>query len=99
LQLKWVLFGLEIYFSLVVCNGLFFVPGSYIGDRGWVIAIALALTIVTAWASGGLFVAGAQRQARPVALLRTPPAVVCIVVLLLTILIMDMAVFATRRPE
>jgi hypothetical protein len=95
--LKWLLFAVELFLFWVLCNTLFLVPGPYRGDRGIIIGVSAVLAALVSWTSGRLF----QRTSTDVApslskTFSSPPVVICIFVLVVAIVVMTVAILATR---
>ena len=93
---KWLLFAVEIYLLLAMCNGLFLVPGPYYGPRGEVTALFGLLAGVCSLLSGRIFqkLSSGGGHAPLAALLTAPPVVVYFFVLLASALAMLFAVLA-----
>ncbi len=94
---KWLLFGIEIFLLWVLCNTLFLVPGSYIGERGLIIGVSALLSAVVAWTSGRMFQSTSSDGSTSLGkTLSAPPVVICIFVLAVAGLTMAIALLATR---
>jgi hypothetical protein len=92
---KWLLFAVEIFLLWVLCNTLFLVPGPYKGERGVIIIVAALLAGIVAWGSGKMF--GSQNATPSTGkTLTTPPAVICIFVLVIAAVVMVVAILANR---
>ena len=86
--MKWLFFGLSLLSLFAANNALFWLPGQYDWFNFVAAGVAISLALLFAWLSARRFAASTSAtQPTWRDLARTPPATICIFVLLLLVAI------------
>lgn len=81
--MKWLLFEVSLFTLWVAFNALFMAPGRYHAFNFEVAGIGIAVRVMTAWLSGKKFVRTEQKTPSGAAIMKAPPMLLCVFILLL----------------
>lgn len=82
-EMKWLLFAVSLFTLWVAFNALFMASGRYHAFNFEVAGIGIALGVMTAWLSSKKFMRTERETSRGAAVLKAPPVLFCIFILLL----------------
>ena len=80
--MKWVLFAISLFALWVAFNALFMLPGQYSAFNFELAGSGIVAGILLAWVSSKGFLASEPKRLRNTAIMKAPPMVLCIFILI-----------------